>query len=128
MALGADGPGYYNARNVVETVRQNEKKNKAILSDIRLEAADAENRQIILINTIFELLKTIELNWTDKQREIIWDMLCNQGGQAEAALRLGITQSYVQKVLAKGRYYVYEKALKDVGTVLGELTNVESNL
>lgn len=128
MALGADGPGYYNARNAVETVQRNEKKNKAILSDIRLEAADAENRQIILINTIFELLKTIELNWTDKQREIIWDMLCNQGGQAEAALRLGIIQSYVQKVLAKGRYYVYEKALKDVGTVLGELTNVESNL
>lgn len=38
MALGADGPGYYNARKAIEQLKENEKKNKAILSDIRLQA------------------------------------------------------------------------------------------
>ncbi len=127
MALGADGPGYYNARNAMETVQQNEKRNKAILTDIRLDVGNHENSQIILMNTIFELLKTVELGWTDRQREIIWDMLCHQDGQAEVAKRLGITQSYVQKVLAKGRYYTYEKALKDVENILGDLIGNEGD-
>ena len=48
MALGADGPGYYNARNAMETVQQNEKRNKAILTDIRLDVGNHENSQIIL--------------------------------------------------------------------------------
>ena len=128
MALGADGPGYYNARSAIEMVRQNEKKNKAVLTDVRLNIGDDDNKQVVLINTIFELIKVIERGWTDKQREIIWDMLQHQDGQVEVAHRLGITQSYVQKVLAKEGYYTYEKALKDINCSLGGLINEKGNI
>ena len=31
MALGADGPGYYNARRAIELLKENEKKNKKVV-------------------------------------------------------------------------------------------------
>lgn len=78
MALGADGPGYYKAR------------------------------------------EAIEHRWTERQRKIIWNMLQYQDGQQKVADRLGITQATVRKALVKGNYYVYEKAMRNVGNLLGE--------
>lgn len=120
MALGADGPGYYNARKAIETIKNNEKRSKTIFSDIRVEI-EKENDQVMLMNTIFELIKSIEMMWTDRQREIIWDMIKNMDGQKNAAKRLGITQPSVQKSLVKGKYYSYEKALKNVEKIIGEI-------
>lgn len=119
MALGADGPGYYKARNAIEILKENEKKNKAVISDIRIEAEDANIVPVVLINTIFELIKAIEQDWTDRQREIIWDMQEHQDGQKQVAERFGIGQSSVSKVFLKGKYYVYAKSKKNVEEILG---------
>lgn len=120
MALGADGPGYYNARNAIDKLKENEKKNKTVLSDLRLDIANNDAR-VNLINTIFELLKTIEMNWTERQREIIWDIQKHQDGQTKVANRLGIEQPAVHKALVKGKYYVYAKTMKTVEDILGEI-------
>lgn len=120
MSLGADGPGYYKAREAIEIMKENEKKNKTVVSDIRLETQKNSDKQVILINTIFELVKAIERRWTERQREIIWNMLQYQDGQQKVADRLGITQVTVHKALVKGNYYVYEKAMRNVGNLLGE--------
>ncbi len=121
MALGADGPGYYNARDAIEILKKNEKKNKAVLSDIRLAMEGENAKQTVLVNTIFELMKSMEQTWTGRQKEVIWDMLKNQDNQNNVANRLGISQSSVQKSLAKGHYYVYENAMKNVAGILGEI-------
>ena len=113
MALGADGPGYYRARDAIETIKANEKKKRMVAADIRLE--NDNKKQKILINTIFELVRVIEQDWTERQREIIWN------GQQRTAQRMGITQSVVHKALVKGNYYVYEKTLKSLEEVLGEI-------
>ena len=118
--MGADGPGYYKAREAIEIMKENEKKNKTVVSDIRLETQKNSDKQVILINTIFELVKAIERRWTERQREIIWNMLQYQDGQQKVADRLGITQVTVHKALVKGNYYVYEKAMRNVGNLLGE--------
>ena len=118
-ALGADGPGYYNARSAIDRLKEKEKKNKTVLSDICVDTEKDDN-QVILINTIFELLKTIEMNWTDRQREIIWNMQKYQDGQTNVANRLGIAQPAVHKALVKGKYYVYAKTMKTVEDILGE--------
>ncbi len=120
MALGADGPGYYRARDAVEIVKVNEKKNRRVATDIYLKSNN--EKQNLLINTIFELIRAIEQEWTERQREVIWNLLQYQDGQQKTAMRMGITQSTVHKVLAKGNYYVYEKAIKNVGEILGEIT------
>ena len=99
MALGADGPGYYNARRAIELLKENEKKNKKVVSDIYIE--DENKKRVVLINTIFELIKVIEENWTERQRDIIWDMMQYKDTQKNVAMRNGITQSSVNKMLLK---------------------------
>lgn len=120
MALGADGPGYYKAREAIELLKENEKKNKTVISDIRVECEAGNNSQIVLINTVFELIRVIEQNWSERQRQIIWNIQIYQDGQKRTAERLGVTQSSVNKALANGNYYAYAKALKDVENILGE--------
>ena len=38
MALGADDPGYYKARNAIEYLKNNEWKKQAIAANVRIEA------------------------------------------------------------------------------------------
>lgn len=121
MALGADGPAYYNAREAIIFLKENEKKNKAVPVDLCLKTERENSDSETLVNTVFELTKVIEDMWTNRQREIIWDMLKHQDGQKNAASRLGITQSTVHKALAAGNYYAYEKAIKTVENILGEI-------
>lgn len=118
MALGADGPAYYNARNAINLLKENEKKNKKVVSDIYIEGENI--KELMLINTIFELMRVVEQGWTEKQRVIIWDMIQNKDTQKNIAARNGITQSSVNKMLAKGNYYVYEKSIRSISKALGE--------
>ena len=113
MAIGADGPGY---------LKQNEKRKQIDSADIRLGIEGDNESFAIMINTIFTLLTVIKGSWSNRQREVIADMLEHQDGQVNVARRMGIQQSTVQRILAKGRYYAYKEALDTVGKVLGEIT------
>lgn len=121
MALGADGPGYYRAREAVELLKEREKKNRSALSELCLKMDETHRDKEILLNTVFDLMYVVESGWTDRQREVIWDMLLHGDGQQNTAGRLGITQSTVQKTLAAGSYYTYESALKNASEILGDI-------
>ena len=121
MALGADGPGYYRAREAVELLKEREKKNRSVLSELCLKMDETHRDKEILLNTVFDLMYVVESGWTDRQREVIWDMLLHGDGQQNTAGRLGITQSTVQKTLAAGSYYTYERALKNASEILGDI-------
>ena len=121
MALGADGPGYYRAREAVELLKEREKKNRSVLSELCLKMDETHRDKEILLNTVFDLMYVVESGWTDRQREVIWDMLLHGDGQQNTAGRLGITQSTVQKTLAAGSYYTYESALKNASEILGDI-------
>ncbi len=121
MALGADGPAYYCAREAVEVLKDREKKKKAVLADICLRTAENDRGKEVLVNTVFELMYVVENGWTKRQREIIWDMLLHQDGQKNTASRLRVSQPTVQKALASGNYYTYENALKNVAEILGDI-------
>ena len=121
MALGADGPGYYRAREAVELLKEREKKNRSVLSELCLKMDETHRDKEILLNTVFDLMYVVESGWTDRQREVIWDMLFHGDGQQNTAGRLDITQSTVQKTLAAGSYYTYESALRNAAKILGEI-------
>lgn len=121
MALGADGPGYYRAREAVELLKEREKKNRSVLSELCLKMDETHRDKEILLNTVFDLMYVVESGWTDRQREVIWDMLLHGDGQQNTACRLDITQSTVQKTLAAGSYYTYESALKNASEILGDI-------
>ncbi len=121
MALGADGPGYYRAREAVELLKEREKKKRSVLAELCLKMDETHRDKEILLNTVFDLMYVVESGWTDRQREVIWDMLLHGDGQQNTASRLDITQSTVQKTLAAGRYYTYESALKNASEILGDI-------
>ena len=121
MALVADGPGYYRAREAVELLKEREKKNRSALSELCLKMDETHRDKEILLNTVFDLMYVVESGWTDRQREVIWDMLLHGDGQQNTASRLDITQSTVQKTLAAGSYYTYESALKNASEILGDI-------
>lgn len=121
MALGADGPGYYRAREAVEVLKEREKKNRPVPADLCLKMDEEDRDKEVLLNTVFDLLYVVEEGWTERQREIIWDMLVYGDGQQNTAARLSISQPTVQKALAAGSYYTYENALKNAAGILGEI-------
>ncbi len=118
MSIGADGPGYYKAREAIEYLKYNEKRKQINAADVRLEV-DSENQEsTIMINTILSLMTMLKETWSDRQRQIIWDMLEHQDSQLKVAERLEIKQPAVQKSLSKGKYYAYKNALDTIGKAL----------
>ena len=121
MPIGADGPGYYNARKAIDFMKDNEKKKQTNTADIRIEVEGDNQGTTIMINAILSLLTVIKDSWTDRQREIIWDMLEHQDKQVDVAERFNIKQPAVQKSLSKGSYYAYKDALDTISRALAEI-------
>lgn len=121
MAIGADGPGYHKARAAIEYLKKNEKRKQSGVSDIRLELEGENQEPQIFINTIFGLMAALKASWTNRQREIIQDMLEHRDNQTETAKRLNIKQPTVSKVLVTGNYYAYEEAFDTIEKALGEI-------
>lgn len=121
MAIGADGPGYYKARTAIEYLKENEKRKQISASDIRFEVDGENQATTIMLNTILSLLAVIKYAWSDRQREVIWDMLENQDSQVDVAKRLNIKQPTVQGILVAGKYYAYRDALDTIAKALEEI-------
>jgi hypothetical protein len=120
-AIGADGPGYYMARKAIDFLKSNEKRRQAATADIRLEVQGDHPETVSLINTVLSLMTAIKESWSDRQREVIFDMLKNRDNQTDAADRLGVRQPTIHKSLSRGYYYTYKGALDAVNEVLGEI-------
>lgn len=127
-AIGADGPAYYVAREMIEELRKQEKKLKKQAPDIQISIYNTENFEIAEINIIFALMKIIEDGWSDKQRYTIWDMEQNGGSQEECAKRMNTSQSTVARRLADGSYITYEQAKKTVVKALKQLGEVQNGI
>lgn len=121
MAIGADGPGYYMARNAIVYLKEEEKKNQTEAADTRIEVDGGYEEITIMLNTILSLMTVIKESWSSRQQEIIWNLLEYQDSQSNVANRLCITQPAVHKALAKGNYYAYKSALDTVAKVLKEI-------
>lgn len=121
MAIGADGPGYYKAREAIEILKYSEQKNKTWSSDVRIEVEEDENSISLMLNTIFSLIEVIKSNWTERQREIIYEFEKYGGSQLECAQRLNIAQSSVHRSLVKGNFYAYKNAKDTINNVLQEI-------
>ena len=121
MSIGADGPGFYKARTAIEYLKDDEKRKQTNPAHIRFEIDGDNQASTTMLNTILSLVTVLQETWSDRQREIIWDMLEHQDSQLDAAKRLAIKQPTVQKSLSKGKYYAYKHALDTIGKALEEI-------
>lgn len=120
-AITVSGPGYDKAREALKRLQDRDKKKQKAFTDVYVEIAGEGNERIRLINTIFTLLSTIELSWSDRQREIIYNMMKYRDTQTTAAKRHGVTQSTIQKTLTAGNYCAYEEALAALSAIFSEI-------
>lgn len=121
LSIRVKGPGYEKAREAIAYLRELEKRKQTIITDMRVEVVGDKNEKLCLVNTILSLLTTIEHSWSDRQREIIYNMMQYDEKQAGVAKRLGITQSTVQKSLTAGKYYTVVDAVETLNTVFAEI-------
>ena len=121
MAIGADGPGYYKARQAIEFLEKDERKNMTHASDIRIEVDGDNEDAVAVMNTVLSLLTVVKANWTDRQREIIRDTMKYQDSQAKSAGRLKVAQSSIQRGLKSGNFYVYIDAIDTLSNILMEI-------
>lgn len=121
MAIGADGPGYYKARQAIEFLKNNEGKNMTHAADIRIEVDGDNEVSTAMMNTVLSLLTIVKTGWTDRQREIIWDTMKYNDSQAKSAGRLHVAQSSIQRGLKSGNFYAYRDAINTLSNVLMEI-------
>ena len=122
-AIGADGPAFYAAREMIEFLREQEKKLKKQAADIQISVYEKKCFETEEINAMFSLLKIIEDSWTEKQRYTIWDMMIHQGSQEMCAERMDITQSTVARRLADGKYIIYQRTMEVIDEAIRRLGN-----
>ena len=120
-AIGADGPAFYAARDMIIEMHNQERKLKKQAPNILLNYYEQASFEVTQINTMLLLLKTIEDSWNEKERYTIWDMICYQDSQEQCAKRQNTTQSTIARRLAEGKYMVYTNALKTIDEAINEV-------
>lgn len=121
ISIGADGPGYYKARDSIEQLKILEKKKESEYGDIQIKIDGDNNFQELSLNSILKLMYCIEKEWTKKQREVVYYILFEKQNQTETARYFNVTQSNIQQILSKTHFYAYRDAFNSVNKILSEV-------
>lgn len=117
MAIGADGPAYHHARNMINELKAHEKGKMSTGANIKF-GADEKSSLLDLVNANLWLCSFIESKWTEKQRELIKERFFSKKSQREIALRFNLSQSSIQRRFKSSGYYNYISALEVVQRIL----------
>ena len=115
-SLGTDGPVWWNAREMVESLKKKNEKSLRNQSSIKLKGMNNKSIED-LVNHTFVLLNTIETRFTKSQKEII-DKTINLYGfnleftQTELALKINEDVKSVNKILKNAKYYDFINTFK----------------
>mgnify|MGYP002412058470 CR=1 FL=1 len=112
LPLGADGPAYHNAREMLTRLKSLEKKSKSPDRDCMVASGGLLNDE--LVNTVFSLCAAIRKKWTRLQWETVADCIELGDNQLMLARKYKIGQPSVQKRLSGAEYYAYKNALSAV--------------
>lgn len=121
MSIGADGPGYYKARDSIDQLKTLEKKNESTYGDVQIKIDGDNNLQELSLNSILNLMYCIEKEWTKKQRQVVNYVLFEKKTQTETAQYFHVSQSNIQQILSKTHFYAYRDAFNSVNKVLSEV-------
>ena len=121
LPFGADGSAYHNARNMINNLKNVEKKNKTSGSNIMISSDGYNTNLELLLNTILSLCTTLKQKWTARQKEVAFDCILNGDNQREVAMRLGTIQPSVHKLLSNADYYSYKGAMDVVSKALSDI-------
>lgn len=122
LSIGADGPAYWNAREAILEIHNDNDYGKA-----RILIKSDENKNLIrVMNESLRLCDYIESRWRDTQKEVVERSILKFGydlkvKQTELAQLLSLsTQALNQRIQSSG-YYNYIRVRKEIS----ETMNVE---
>ncbi len=114
ISIGADGPAYYNAREMLDEIKKEETRKKGRIINRMIKSPLSIDQNDDMINTALSLTTVIKKKWTKREHEIILDYMTHNDGQDGTANRLGIAQSSVQRGLDRAGYYTYMQARETI--------------
>lgn len=120
IPFGADGTAYHNARDMIEEIRTNAGKQKSSQCNIKI-SIDQFPEIEELTNATLALCTALKEKWSKRQRDIIFDYFEHGDSQVNAAKRLGITQSSIQKGFASANFYTYKNSMDIVSKILDQI-------
>lgn len=108
--MGAgEGSANHLARQMISEVKRMQLGKKALHADMQFGHVDRPS-SLDALNAGVCLMHFIEVGWTDKQRENIFDSLFLRLNQSEIALKKKVHQSTVHRSLTAAGFYEYERA------------------
>lgn len=110
-SIGADGPAYHLARQMIQEIRATETGKHAMNCNLML-AWQGGSPVLTAINGGLRLMAFLESDWTEKQRANVMDSYLGGLNQSQIADKRQLNQSTVQRSLVGAGYYEYEFALR----------------
>lgn len=113
-----DGPAFYAAREMIVSLKEQEKKYETPSQDIMIKIFDVDDASVDLINATFALCNTIENKWTQRQRSIIELYGTNGNSQTLVAKQLNISLASISQSLSAANYANYAYAMNKIDQAL----------
>lgn len=116
----ANGPAFYQAIDAITRMKAEKSEHWFQVSILTSSYAQP------LLDNVLNLISSVTQDWTDRQREIIWEVGELSDQQSLVSKKLGISPSVVNKQLKAAHYQAYRKAWEGIGEFLTGLE--EKNL
>ena len=124
MAIGADGPVYYMARDAINYVKKNENSNKKAKTDIVIYS-DEDNVKLSYINILFKNNYYLYNRMSEHQKYLVNYFILNDGvKEKDTSDLLKISQQSINKSLHSAGFYYYKENYECIKKIMGELKNV----
>jgi hypothetical protein len=110
-AIGADGPAYHSAREMITSIKKKEHSYKQAITKYMMHSINFKQPILQLVNSELQLISLIESSWSSKQREVVKYMR-KYGNIESIANKLAINESNVTRRIAAANYYYYRESIE----------------
>lgn len=124
-SLEMDGTAYHRARQMIETIEENETKYTTSETNTMICSGTGYQPTDNLLNAVLSLGTALKSKWTQRQKEIMYTYFSHGENQYKTAAALNIGQSSVNKALNAAKYYTYKTALSEASLFLAQLDKEE---
>lgn len=111
----ADGPAFYSALNRIEELRKTDSDHWFQVSMLTNSIGQP------LVDGLLHMITALTMSWTQKQTNIVWNMIRYENRQTLVSDKLGIAPSSVSRQLKAARYEAYQAAWTGLEQYLLEL-------